>query len=439
VLSTSRGCDPTAREPTNECVDVHALAAPRALPRDRSSLTASPWAIAFTVAAVYAVLLVPGLLQDPNQFANIGREFLNRGTTSAAIKPSFHTVGKIGYDGQFYYFLALDPKHGKDDMEAPGLIYSRIGYPMTVRALSAGKASVIPYMMVLVNIAAAVGGTLAVAFFLRRHGLPPLLALLYGFFPGLWLAVSRDLTEPLAFCLAAAGLVVFDPQSKKRLLGSAALFGLAMLTRETVALFPAVLALALLVGAGSTATSWGDRLRIGNLLRAAAFAEIAFLPLFAWRHVVTIWIHTTAVQERPAGGPAGGVLYSLAPFHAMAAQWPWSAEDVVDLLTVVVPAVVWAVIAIVLLLRRRWSPALWLVLINAAVFVVFLPSPVAVEYISMGRASIGVVLAVLIALPQVMKSLGEKSKLCFAALSLWSLPYYLLISGLLHGVVSRLV
>jgi hypothetical protein len=97
------------------------------------------------------------------------------------------------------------------------------------------------------------------------------------------------------------------------------------------------------------------------------------------------------------------------------------------------------VIAIVLLLRRRWSPALWLVLINAAVFVVFLPSPVAVEYISMGRASIGIVLAVLIALPQVMKSLGEKSKLCFAALSLWSLPYYLLISGLLHGVVSRLV
>lgn len=417
---------------------MHAPAVPRALPRDRSSLTASPWAVAVTVAAVYAVLLVPGLLQDPNQFANIGREFLHRGTTSTVIKPSFHTVGKVGYDGQFYYFLALDPNHARDYVEQPGITYSRIGYPMIVRALSAGNAAVIPYMMVLVNIAAAVGGTLAVAFFLRRHGLPPLLALLYGFFPGLWVAVSRDLTEPLAFCLAAAGLVLFDPQSKKRLLGSAALFGLAILTRETVALFPAVLALALLVGAESTAASWCDRLRIGNLLRAAAFAEIAFVPLFAWRHVVRIWLHTTSVQERPAGGPAGGIVHSLVPFHAMAAQWPWSAEDVVDLLTVVVPAVVWGTIAIVLL-RRKWSIALWLVLLNIAVFVVFLPSPVAVEYVSMGRASIGIVLAVLIALPQVTKSLGEKSKLRFAALSLWSLPYYLLISGLLHGVVSRLV
>ena len=391
-----------------------------------------------TVAVVYAVLLVPGLTHDPRQFALIGSKFLHQSATSTVIKPSFPTKNAIGYDGQFYYFLALDPTHGRDYIEQPGIIYSRIGYPITARALSGGNAAVIPYMLVLVNIAAAVGGTLAVAFLLRRSGLPPSLALLYGFFPGLIFAVLRDLTEPLAFGLAAAGLAVFDSRSKKRLLGSAALFALAMLTRETVALFPAILTVALLVGAGTTVASWRDRLQTLNVVRAAAFAAIVFAPLFAWRHVVGIWLNTTSVQERSAGGPAGGVIHSLAPFHAMAAQWPWSAEDVVDLLTVVLPAVVWAAIAIVLL-RRKATVAPWFVLANVAVFVVFLPSSIAVEYISMGRASIGIVLAVLIALPQATKVLGEKSRIRFAALTLWSLPYYLLVAGLAHHVASRLV
>jgi hypothetical protein len=390
-----------------------------------------------TVAVVYAVLLVPGLMHDPRQFALIGSKFLHQGTTSTVIKPSFPTKNTTGYDGQFYLFLALDPKHGRDYIEQPGIIYSRIGYPITARVLSAGNASVIPYMMVLVNLAAAVGGTLAIAFLLRRRGLRPSLAFLYGFFPGLLFAVIRDLTEPLAFCLAAAGLAVFA-LSKKRLLGSAALFGLAMLTRETVALFPAILTIALLVGAGTAITGLRERLRIVNVMRATAFAAIAFAPLFAWRHVVGIWLNTTSVQERPAGGPAGGVVNSLVPFHAIAAQWPWSAEDVVDLLTVVLPAVVWAAIAIALL-RRKATVAPWFVLANVAVFVVFLPSSVAVEYISMGRAAIGIVLAVMIALPQATKLLGEKSGIRFAALALWSLPYYLLVAGLLHHVASRLV
>src|SRR5439155_26362627 len=158
----------------------------------------------------------------------------------------------------------------------------------------------------------AVGGTLAVAFFLRIRGLPPWLALVYGLCPGMIFAVLRDLTEPLAYCLAAAGLVLFDPRSRKRLLGSSALFGLALLTRETVALFPEILAIALLVGAGATASGWPDGLRIGNLARAATFAGIAFAPLFLWRHVVAIWLNTTSpqLQERSAAGPAGGFLYS---------------------------------------------------------------------------------------------------------------------------------
>jgi hypothetical protein len=376
---------------------------------------------------------------------NIGRKFLHKSTTSTVIKPSLTTNGKIGYDGQFYYFLALDPKHGKDYIEQPGFIYSRIGYPMTVRALSGGNASVIPYMMVLVNLAAAVGGTLAVAFVLRRRGLPSLLALVYGFFPGLVIAVLRDLTEPLAFGLAAGGLAVFHPRARWRLLGSASLFGLAMLTRETVALFPAILALALAVGVG-TASGWRERFRVGNFARGAAFAAIAFVPLLAWRHLLTAyWLHNASTQEHfasstsyVAGGAAGTFASALVPFHAIAGQWPWTGEDVTDLLTVFLPALVWAGIALVVL-RRKLSLEPWFVLANVAVFIVFLPTPIAVDYGSLGRAAIGIVLATLVALPRVTAELGRSSNTARAALALWSLPYYLVTAILLNALGPKLI
>jgi hypothetical protein len=409
-------------------VDVHAGTLPRTVWRERGARLTSPWAVAAVVAVVYALLLGPGLIRNPHDYVNIGHKFIRMGDTSTVIKPSldFYSHNNIGYDGQFYYFLALDPQHAHDYMEAPGTIYSRIGYPMTVRALSGGNAGLIPYMMVLVNIAAAVGGTLAVAFLLRRRGLSPALALLYGLFPGLVIAVIRDLTEPLAFALAAAGLLAFDPRSNRRLLASGSLFALAILTRETVALFPAILTVGLLVGAGPV-LHWRDRVRIGNVFRAVAFAIIAVAPLFVWRHVVTLWLSHPPIQEYPANGPAHGFVYALVPFHGLAAQWPWSADDVSNMLTVVVPGLLWAALAI-RALRRKLSLEPWFVLANVLVFVVWLPTPVSVDYGSMGRAAIGIVLASLVALPQVKAVLRDNPRGLHRALALWSLPYYLVIA-----------
>jgi hypothetical protein len=425
-------------------VEAHAVAAPRALVGERAARISSPWAVAAIVAAFYTLLMAPGLVGNPYQFINIGRHFHVRATSSPVINRARTIDHKIGYDGQFYYFLAADPSHGRDYMDSPGFIYSRIGYPMTVRALSGGNATLIPYVMVLVNILAAVGGTLAIAFILVRRGLPPALAFLYGFFPGLVLSVLRDLTEPMAFGLAAAGLLVFTPRSKLRLLGSASLFGLAMLTRETVALFPAIVAIGLLVGMG-TASTWRDRFRWRNLARAVAFAELAFAPLYIWRHVVTTYVLPNVTTQESYGGTphvvsgtAGRVIAGLVPFHAMAAQWPWSGEHVTNLLTVVLPALMWAGLAIALL-RRKLTPEPWFVLANVAVFVVFLPDPIAVDYGSMGRASIGVVLAALLTLPQLLSSLPERARLARGALALWSLPFWLLVAILFGGIGPRFI
>ena len=135
-------------------MEVQAFAVPRMLEKDRAARIASPWVVAAIAAAFYLLLMTPGLARNPYQFTNIGRHFLHKSTSSSAINHARPIDNKIGYDGQFYYFLAVDPTHGKDYMDAPGVIYSRIGYPMTVRALSGGNAALVPYMMVLVNILA---------------------------------------------------------------------------------------------------------------------------------------------------------------------------------------------------------------------------------------------------------------------------------------------
>jgi hypothetical protein len=131
-------------------------------------------------------------------------------------------------------------------------------------------------------------------------------------------------------------------------------------------------------------------------------------------------------------------LASIVPFHALAGQWPWSGEDVTNLLSVVLPALIWAVIAIALLRRKRTLEP-WLVLANVAVFVVFLPTPIAVDYGSLGRASIGIVLAALLTLPQVEVSLGEGARLARTTLALWSLPFYLVLAILLNALGPKYI
>jgi hypothetical protein len=388
---------------------------------------ASPWVVAGVVAVVYALMLAPGLAKDPSQFIHIGHRFLTKSTTSTVIKPSLGYENKVGYDGQFYYFVALDPAHARDYLDEPGIVYSRIGYPALARGLSAGRASAVPYALILINFLAAVGGTLAVAFLLRRRGLPPALALLYGLYPGLIFSVIRDLTEPLAWALAAAGLLVFDPRSRRRLLLSAALFALAMLTRETVALFPAILSLSLLLRS-ETASRWRDRIR-ANFWTAASFGAIALAPLFAWRLFVSYWLQSQTQEQ--AGGNAA------VPFHGLAFQGASSGSRVLILLTVVLPALLSAGIAAAAL-RRKLSADLWLVLANVAVFVVFLPGPVFIDYGAAGRAAIGALLAALVALPTSM-ALGVNPRAIRWSLVLWSLPYWLVLALLVGVVVPWLI
>ena len=150
--------------------------------------------------------------------------------------------GSTGYDGQFYYRLALDPANLHTTafgitMDAP-YRFMRIGYSALAWLLSLGQHAAVPYVLVAINVAALaalgyLGGVLAQQ--AGRHALWGLL--LAGYF-GLMDSLARDLTEPLGALCLIAGILAYR---KRHPLLAAAAFGYGALTRETVLVVPAAL------------------------------------------------------------------------------------------------------------------------------------------------------------------------------------------------------
>src|SRR5262249_17488741 len=144
-----------------------------------------------------------------------------------------HATSPAGYDGQYFLYVAQDPIRAKAYVDDPPYRYGRIVYPFLARALALGRQSAIPLALVPVHDLAVVLGTFALATLLRRHGRSPWYALIFAVYPGVYVAVQRDLSEALAYALTACAVALFDRARPSDLAASAALFAVAILTRET--------------------------------------------------------------------------------------------------------------------------------------------------------------------------------------------------------------
>jgi hypothetical protein len=153
-----------------------------------------------------------------------------------------------GYDGQFFYRLALNPANLAHT--AYGITtdrsyrYMRIGYPALTWLVSAGQHALVPVMLVAVNIAAIgaigyLGGMFAQA--AGRHALAGLLLPAYF---GLLTSLSRDTAEPLAAVCLLGGLLAI--RSRRPIL-AACLLAFCALTRETVMVAVAAIAIVRIV------------------------------------------------------------------------------------------------------------------------------------------------------------------------------------------------
>jgi hypothetical protein len=277
-------------------------------------------------------------------FVHFGSRFLSAAHTSSVIRPSVGAQNTLGYDGQYYFALAADPVHAHDYMgENAGVLYSRPFYPAISRAASLGSVRALPYAMLGINVVAVLVGTAAVALWLVKRDLSPWPAVLYGLFPGLVVTVFRDLTEPLAFGLAAVAVLAFDPLRSRRLVLSAFILGLGVLTRETivpVALAGAV-SLALHDRRTVHARGWWPRWR-----RAGVFAAATCGPLLVWRLAMQIWL---GQPTQEVGHERGWIL----PLHGIWSWWPFDMGHWLIVLTITLPALAATAGGLALLRRRQ--------------------------------------------------------------------------------------
>jgi hypothetical protein len=144
-------------------------------------------------------------------------------------------AGSAGYDGQFYYRLALDPFLEQVSLgprlDRPAYRHQRILYPLLARAAALGRWEHIPVAMMLVNLVslAALGGL--GAYLAMSLGRSANWGFVFALYPGFGFSVLHDLPEPVAAVFLLGGIVAL----RARRYGAASVFySLGVLTRETV-------------------------------------------------------------------------------------------------------------------------------------------------------------------------------------------------------------
>lgn len=175
-----------------------------------------------------------------------------------AATPAGLAVAERGYDGMFYYRLALDPltdvrtDHGIT-LDLPAYRQQRILYPVLAWAASLGDERRVPAALALVNVVALfgvgwIGGALA-----RTAGRHALWGTLFVAYPGIAVTLRGDLTEAVGAVLVLGGLLLLRSAQSAR--ASAALT-LAALARETTLLVPAAVTLTRLLRAPRSVGGW---------------------------------------------------------------------------------------------------------------------------------------------------------------------------------------
>jgi hypothetical protein len=167
-------------------------------------------------------------------------------------------VPSAGYDGQFYYRLALDPANW--NATAFGITmdqsyrYTRIGYPLVAWLVSAGQHQLVPAALVAINLVAVAAMAMLGGVFARESGRHVLWGLAFAAYFGLVISVGRDTAEPLAEACMLGGLLAYR---RSRYVLTAGLFAFGAITRETILLAPAAIAVTRLIALARRRTGPG--------------------------------------------------------------------------------------------------------------------------------------------------------------------------------------
>lgn len=376
-------------------------------------------AVALVVTLVYGVWLA-GVWRsghDVRDFIHMGHRYVFEAGTSTLFTPDPrypYALTNNGYDGQFAYYIAVNPVNARFHVDRPDYRYTRILYPIAARLLSFGRLDLIPYMLILINWFALAAGTFVVALWLKRKQLSPRFALVYGLSPGLLICLQRDLEEPLAYGLVGLGMYLYSYGGRHRITLSAISFGLAVLTRESTAIFPAVLGLCMLFATHTELPSRGIWSRVP---RAALLLIPALAPLAVYKAFLLFWIAPNSPALPPALFP------QLVPFAGIFAHWPWDLLRLEVVVGVTVPALICAAVGLYVLWKSEAPAEVWLLLANVQLFVVMLNPLTYGNILGAARVSTGIVLAAILCLPAFERCTGRNRTWFWISCMLWFAPW----------------
>lgn len=327
-----------------------------------------PWQVVLAIGLSYAAITLARGNFDPRFFALIGPRY-DPGVPG----------GQPGYDGQFAYQIARDPLNGWTKTDVPAYRYQRMVYPLAARVLALGHVELIPWALIVINLAALAAGTFITEKILAHYGANRWYALAFGLNAGMLMGARLDLTEPLAYALAQAGVLLL----LKNRSGRAALaLALAALTKETTLMFAAGAMLAY----AAQREGW----------RAIKLGVVVVTPFVIWQLILRGWFGQFGVGS----GGALATPFEIVPLRGL---WSIAAMDgrvfaliaAVALPLAVIPALIglWRTIGDAR--RRRCDLPMWLLFINAAVML-FTPQSTFREPLALARFVVGLIAATLI-------------------------------------------
>ena len=208
--------------------------------------------------------------------------------------------GSEGYDGQFNYFIALDPSPQSvaPHLDVPAYRYQHILYPLLARILALGAAGAIPWMLVGINILSLAIFVFLAGELMEQRGGSRWAAVPIGLWAGLLGAVRLDLSEPLALLFVAAALLLAGPRLDRRIVPAAILLALALLTKETMLPF---------------AAGWTLWLILRREFRKGAGIASSILPFLG----LQVWLWKVFGTPGLGSGGAGATPFEIIPLAGL--------------------------------------------------------------------------------------------------------------------------
>ncbi|MFN2147262.1 MAG: hypothetical protein ACK2T2_02630 [Anaerolineales bacterium] len=329
-----------------------------------------PALVALLAGVIYAGIRMAPEGFDPIALAEVGPRYAEQ-------KPD----AEPGYDGQFTLYIALDPNPAQvaPYLDVPAYRYQRILLPILGRMLGLGQPALIPWSLLLINLAALVMGTRLLTGLVVDRGYAPVYALIYGLWVGVLAPVGLDLHEPLAYALV---ILAFVLREKGRQFPSALAVCLAFFAKETTLIFWPVLLVS------GSPREW-TRFRTGLV-----FGALAFIVWQAW-----LWRTFGAPGIGSGGEMATG--FEWIPYMGLWRIGEYGWQVLLLFIAIMLPSIVvpsiWGIVTSTLsMIRDRYLDVNSLALWANSLLIAFTPHSTFREPLGIVRLADGMVLGLVL-------------------------------------------